>query len=91
MVKLGDIIAKIRIPKDTCYCYKYLRYIEASEKIPYGGMNIKVCPYWKILKEKDKYGNNICYCKYLKLKSEEYDPLNLIWDMVKECGVNDYE
>ena len=88
MNKIRDIIAKIRIPKDTCYCYKPKRFVPSHHPEYY---LIKPCPYWKKLKGKDSYGNAICYCKYLKQKSEQYDPCNLIWDMLKECGVNDYD
>lgn len=88
MSKIKDAIAKIRIPKDTCYCYTPKKYVPRHNPEYY---LIKLCPYWKRLKKKDKYGNAICYCKYLKQKSEEYDPSNLIWDMVKECGVNEYD
>lgn len=69
---------KDRIPKKTIYCY-----------ILSEGGKMDVCPYWKQLNKKDKYGNNVCYCSYLKQESYEYDPFNLIWDMCKECGVND--
>ena len=89
--KAKDFIARKRIPKNTCYCYIPKKALKPCKKYPDGGYDVKLCPYWKKLKEKDKYGNAIYYCKYLKQKSEEYDPINLIWDMVKECGVNDYE
>ena len=90
MNKLKKIINKILIPKNTPYCYK-LRKGKRNKGSWLDGYKVKPCPYWKQLKEKDEYGNNICYCKLLKQKSEYQDPFNLIWDMVKECGVNDYE
>ncbi len=39
------------------------------------------CPYW----HKKENG---AYCEFLNSYSEEYDSSNLIWDQVKECGVN---
>src|SRR5262245_44796124 len=45
-----------------------------------------VCPYWKAGE------NESAYCAYLGLHSEAYAEVweggNLIWDQVKECGVN---
>lgn len=67
------------IPKNTCYCYE----IDKETK------EMKVCPYWEMLKEVDEYGENICYCKYLKSKSYVQDSGNLIWDMCKECGISE--
>lgn len=76
MIKKEEAIKKI--PKDTIYCYTL------NEK---GRMN--VCPYWEMLNEVDENGEYICYCKYLKSKSYVQDSGNLIWDMCKECGIND--
>lgn len=76
------LIAKLLIPKKTPYCYTPTKRLE-------NGYKIRKCPYWKQLKEKDEYGEPICYCRYLKSRSEYEDPGNLIWDMVKECGIND--
>ena len=62
------------IPKNEFYCYEYLKPIEN------GGFEcVGLCPYW-ISK---KYG---AYCMYLKNRSEDGDPFNLIWDQCKECG-----
>ena len=59
------------------YCYESL--------LPINNGRFKViglCPYFK----PKKYG---AYCAYLKKRSYEYDPFNLIWDQCKECGVKD--
>ena len=85
---IKDKIAKLIIPKHTCYCYT-LRKGKNNTKSWLNGYKVKSCPYWKQLNKKDEYGNKICYCKYLKQESEYQDPFNLIWDMVKECGLND--
>ncbi len=66
------------IPKETCYCYT----INTAGKM-------EVCPYWEMLNEVDENNEYICYCKYLKSKSYVQDPSNLVWDMCKECGIND--
>jgi hypothetical protein len=50
-----------------------------------------VCPYW----DGFFYGNirngascyeAYAYCSMLEIESIEYDPFNLLWDSVKECG-----
>lgn len=75
---LKDIIAKVRIPKNTPYCYTPIKPLKNG--IEY---KVKACPYlkWKYNKE---IGCKEEYCTYLK------DFLS-IQDSVKDCGVNDYE
>ena len=43
------------------------------------------CPYWRINKEK----GNGAYCAYLEQGDYEDNGTLLLWDQVKECGVND--
>lgn len=87
MSKLKDIIAKLRIPKHTCYCYS-LKKGKRNRQSWMDGYKIKKCPYWKALKYKDCHDNPIYYCKYLKM-ADTYQRESLLWDMCKECGVND--
>jgi hypothetical protein len=64
-------------------------------KIPHGiycysvdknGKN-KVCPFWSINHSKEEIRNG--YCSYLKKGDwENESAFNLLWDQVKECGVN---
>jgi hypothetical protein len=69
------MIDKKSIPKGA-YCYDHL---EPTKK---GSLKvIGLCPHFK----STKYG---AYCRYLKERSYEYDITSLIWDQVKECGVN---
>lgn len=77
-MKLKNIIAKIIIPKNTCYCYTPKKPLKNGM-----GYRVKNCPYfkWKYNKE---WGYKAEYCKYLK------DFLS-IQDSVKDCGINDYE
>lgn len=84
MNKLKKLWASLFIPRKTPYCHGRLK--PSKDGL---GCEGKVCRYWKMLDEKDDYGDNICYCKLLKKKSEQYDPFNLIWDQCKECGIND--
>ena len=72
-MKIKEKIAIIRIPKNSPYCHDN---------------NLKPCPYWKQLKYKDCHGKNIYYCKYLKMV-DVYQGETLLWDMCKECGIND--
>ena len=60
------------IPND-CYCY-------------YGDY---LCPFWEL--KHDKYLGKNGYCHYLKHDDAYYvdrDYLSLLFDMVKECGIN---
>lgn len=82
------MLKKLLIPKHTCYCYT-LKKGKRNKKSWINGYKIKPCPYFKVLKEKDRNGHEICYCRLLKLRSEYQECNNLLWDMVKECGIND--
>ena len=48
-----------------------------------------LCPYWDMLKSQPKQMNG--YCHFLKCGDWEIDGLHLLWDQVKECGINDNE
>lgn len=75
-MKVKDIIAKIRIPKNTCYCYTSGKPLKNGM-----GYKVKYCPYlkWKYNKE---WGLNAEYCAYLK-------KFLTIQGSVKDCGIND--
>lgn len=48
----------------------------------------KTCPYWasKLLEDGDKVG----YCAHLKCADDDEEPgWGLLFDQVKECGIND--
>jgi hypothetical protein len=75
---IKDLIAKIRIPKNTCYCYTPKRPLKNKP-----GYRVKPCPYFKF-KYNEEWGEKAEYCTYLK------DFLT-IQDSVKDCGINDYE
>ena len=49
--------------------------------------HIKACPYWSSRPDKPKQENG--YCSYLGYGDWEGNGLSLLWDMVKECGVNE--
>lgn len=44
-----------------------------------------VCPYWKLRKDKPYQRNG--YCRFMK-EGDWQGPFGLLWDQVKECGVN---
>ena len=56
------------------YCYTPIKMVD-------GALKIQCCPYWQITEKG-------AYCKHLKLDSENGSVDNLIWDQVKECGIN---
>lgn len=63
------------------YCYTLLAIVRNGR-----GMKIKTCPYWELMLDKPEQDNG--YCHYLKYGDWEHNGLGLLWDQVKECGVN---
>lgn len=45
-----------------------------------------VCPYWDLIEEKPDQENG--FCNYLNLGDGD-EGILLLWDQVKECGIND--
>ena len=75
LVKLSDISI---IPKGL-YCWSYIKDKSGKDKI-------YLCPFWSIKKSKPYQENG--YCKYLKMGDWNSNYLSLLWDQVKECGIN---
>jgi len=46
-----------------------------------------VCPYWSSREDKPEQENG--YCSFLEMGDWNDEPLTLLWDQVKECGIND--
>lgn len=71
------------IPKGL-YCYKELKYDKGTGKIKVIGL----CPYWSF--RSDKPSQECGYCSFLEVGDWEVeDGVSLLWDQVKECGVNE--
>lgn len=66
------------IPKGA-YCYER---VDTGDGVYY----YRHCPYWTIDKSKPYQANG--HCLLLDLKDWEADGVSLIWDQVKECGIN---
>lgn len=64
------------------YCYEIL---SVNENI--GRIKVKLCPYWNRDYSKPEQMNG--YCSYLKCGDWEHEGLGLLWDQVKECGINE--
>ncbi len=47
---------------------------------------ITICPFWELRDDKPEQENG--YCHYLKCGDWESSYTSLLWDMVKECGIN---
>lgn len=60
MLKIEEMIARLRIPKNTPYCHDN---------------KMKPCPYWDIYKHVDHDKEEVYVCKYLKLFDEKYSLL----------------
>lgn len=72
-----------RIPVGS-YCYT----IKAVA--PDGTISTDVCPYWS--KRNDKPDQMNGHCSFLNRGDwdESIPGVGLLWDMVKECGINDH-
>lgn len=46
-----------------------------------------ICPYWS--KREDKPDQENGFCSYLNRGDWDVEVLSLLWDQVKECGIND--
>lgn len=79
-------LKKIRIPKGE-YCYSINTIVKDNCKnVP--SIKINICPFWNIDKEQPYQMNG--YCNFLKQGDWEEDGTLLLWDQVKECGINHY-
>lgn len=65
------------------YCY-------TIEKILSDGTAVIIpCPFWS--RRQDKEFDQSGYCSYMKMGDWENDELTLLFDQIKECGVNIHE
>ena len=65
------------IPKGY-YCYS----IDTSREIIDNTFPIKLCPYWTRTKNGAK-------CLFIKCESSKDEGISLLWDQIKECGINE--
>ena len=63
------------------YCYEVLSYDNET-----GRLNLKSCPYWLFRGDKPDMMNGECTA--FGIRDWEVDYMSLLWDGVKECGVN---
>lgn len=68
-----------------CYCYTGQGLTHPADGGP-PRMEVKECPYWARNPEKPEQING--YCAYLGEGDWQDDGPSLLWDMVKECGIN---
>jgi len=70
------------------YCYEQVDYITGAT---IADNPIRMCPYWSFRIDKPRQMNG--YCSYLESGDWEGEGagLSLLWDMCKECGVNEGE
>ena len=63
--------------------------LEMEKKIPKGPYCYDkdgICPWWSRIAHKPEQDNG--YCEYLGEGDCEQEGLSLLWDQVKECGMN---
>lgn len=67
------------------YCYMAVEI--ANEKDYSQGFHILSCPFWELKKSQPEQENG--YCKLLDVGDWEEDVgFGMLWDGIKECGVN---
>jgi hypothetical protein len=74
--------------EDYSDCWPLILW-ENYDKIPKGVYCYDengICPYWS--KQKDKPDHDNGYCSFLGRGDWEVEGLSLLWDQVKECGLN---
>jgi hypothetical protein len=74
-----------RIIPQGSYCYSVIGFVENENGIP--SMNVKPCPYWGL--DKDQPEQMGGYCAMLKSGDWHQGGTILLWDQVKECGLNE--
>jgi len=62
------------------YCYKVLEVLKDEDGRP--RLKTKVCPHWQATE-------NGARCNLINEEHHEYCPWHLVWDQVKECGINE--
>lgn len=69
------------------YCYQPGQVVTDQNGMPQ--MKVELCPYWAI--DPNKMDQQNGYCALIKATQDEGDDdgLSLLWDQVKECGIND--
>lgn len=68
------------------YCYKITsKWKLKSNGLPY--YETEKCPYWSMREDKPRQQNG--YCSFLDAGDWQEDGTMLLWDQVKECGIND--
>ena len=86
--KIKTIYVWYFIPKGS-YCYKIIEIDRNHRADGLPIMKVKRCPYW--CWDKRYPGEDVGYCKYLGIGDKDENGSGLLWDQIKECGVNDHE
>ncbi len=47
------------------------------------------CPYWSIWNNLPEQLNG--YCAYLEKSDMDFEETFLLWDQIKNCGINEYD
>ena len=68
------------IPKGS-YCYTPLTGLVD------GRMKIKLCPFWKLIKDRRYQENG--YCLFMQKGDWGDNGTFILWDQCKECNIND--
>lgn len=74
------------IPKG-CYCYENFRDSGRRNANGFPIFNMDICPYWDRNEDYPEQMNG--YCWYMEMGDWEDGGGGLLWDQIKECGIND--
>jgi hypothetical protein len=78
---------RIVIPRGD-YCYKMKKLVVPKDgSKPY--LKTRNCPYW--CWDEEYPDGRVGYCKLLKVSDMDEDSCGLLFDQIKECGVNEYD
>jgi len=68
-----------------CYCYQVVELIDKKNSSK--GLRVLNCPFWELKKSQPEQENG--YCKLLDVGDWEEDVgCGMLWDGIKECGIN---
>ena len=82
---LSELYSEACIPKGW-YCYTPYKTIYRKNRMP--TRVVTLCPYWRWRRLRRRQMNG--YCKFLRAGDWQKDGPFLLWDQVKECGINEF-
>ena len=76
------------VPKGD-YCYKLKKVIIDKTRNNMPVLKVRNCPYW--CWDTRYPGEKVGYCRYMKTGDYDEGSCGLLFDQIKECGINNKE